>query len=468
MSKFSLVFVGSFFLIISLLSFINIIYSYYFNLYLNLDSYIPPLILSTILLIILIIFKNKINIKVSIFNKILIVISGYIVLPTLIALPYYFSIYNISIIDSYFEAISGFTSTGFTIFENIKQFDQSFILWRSTSQWVGGLYFLFSIIILIDIFDENLKKSLTNFLSFNSTEILKQSFKVFVLYSFLTLIIFFTLKFINFRNFDAFNFSLSIISSGGFKSVNEINYLLNTDFKIIIISFTFLISFFSIFFSYNLIYYKKRQLSFFTEDFYLLSYLIIVLFIFFAFFTNNNFPHLFFSITSSVSNIGIFFTEYDHNLSFIYLILVIIGGSFFSTSSGIRFFKIYTLIKFSINELLSHTKPKQILLSKLIFDKNKVNNIVINKYFLSIIIFISSLTVVSSLLSLTGLTFENSIKLGILTIMNTVNSSLFNVGDFDFYNLNNMSKMIFIIFMIIGRVELITLVILIKKYLFKN
>ena len=108
------------------------------------------------------------------------------------------------------------------------------------------------------------------------------------------------------------------------------------------------------------------------------------------------------------------------------------------------------------------------MLSKLIFDKNKVNNIVINKYFLSIIIFISSLTVVSSLLSLAGLTFENSIKLGILTIMNTVNSSLFNVGDFDFYNLNNMSKMIFIIFMIIGRVELITLVILIKKYLFKN
>ena len=468
MSKFSLVFVGSFFLIISLLSFVNIIYSYYFNLYLNLDSYIPPLILSVILLIILITFKNKINIKVSVFNKILIVISGYIVLPTLIALPYYFSIYNISVIDSYFEAISGFTSTGFTIFENIKQFDQSFILWRSTSQWVGGLYFLFSIIILIDIFDENLKKSLTNFLSFNSNEILKQSLKVFILYSSLTLIIFFTLKFINFRNFDAFNFSLSIISSGGFKSVNEINYLLNTDFKIIIISFTFLISFFSIFFSYNLIYYKKRQLSFFTEDFYLLSYLIIVLFIFFAFFTNNNFPKLFFSITSSVSNIGIFFTEYDHNLSFIYLILVIIGGSFFSTSSGLRFFKIYTLIKFSINELLSHTKPKQILLSKLIFDKNKVNHIVINKYFLSIIIFIFSLTAVSSLLSLTGLTFENSIKLGILTIMNTVNSSLFNVGDFDFYNISNMSKIIFIIFMIIGRVELITLVILIKKYLFKN
>ena len=45
-----------------------------------------------------------------------------------------------------FESISGFTSTGFTIFENIKHLDESLILWRSTSQWIGGLYFLFSII----------------------------------------------------------------------------------------------------------------------------------------------------------------------------------------------------------------------------------------------------------------------------------------------------------------------------------
>ena len=57
-----------------------------------------------------------------------------------------------------FEAVSGFTSTGFTIFENIKHIDQGLIIWRSSIQWIGGLYFLFSIIFLIDIYDENLKK----------------------------------------------------------------------------------------------------------------------------------------------------------------------------------------------------------------------------------------------------------------------------------------------------------------------
>ena len=147
---------------------------------------------------------------------------------------------------------------------------------------------------------------------------------------------------------------------------------------------------------------------------------------------------------------------------------MIIGGSFFSTSSGIRLFKIYTLIKFSINELVSHTKPRQVLISKVIFDKKKVDYNVINKYFLSIIIFILSLSTISILLTLSGIDFTSSIKIGILTLMNTLNSSIYGADNFDFNSINNITKSIFIIFMIIGRVEFITLIILFKKYLFKN
>ena len=104
-----------------------------------------------------------------------------------------YCIYNLTFLNSYFESISGFTSTGFTIFENIKQIDQSLVLWRSSIQWIGGLYFLFSIIYLIDIYDESFKKSLTNYLSFNSSELLKQSAKIFLLYSGLTFVIFIVL-----------------------------------------------------------------------------------------------------------------------------------------------------------------------------------------------------------------------------------------------------------------------------------
>ena len=466
MSRFSLIFLGSFLILISFLSFLNIIYSYYFNLYLNSNSYLYSLITSIILIIFLYLFKKEAS-KITIYSKILTVLSGYIILPLIISLPYYFSIYNLSFINCIFESISGFTSTGFTIFNNIKHLDESLILWRSTSQWIGGLYFLFSIIILIDIFDDNLKKSLTNFLSFNFDEIIKQASKVLSLYIFLTVLIFIILKLIDFRNFDAFNFSLSIISSGGFKPLNQINYILDQDYKVILFSITLLVSFFSIFLTYNLLFIKNRQFNFFTEDLYLLFYLISLILLFFIFF-GENFSSLLLSITTSVSNIGIYFDRKENELFFLYLILVIIGGSFFSTSSGIRLYKIITLLRFSINELLSHSKPKQVMVNKVFFDDNKINYNIINKYFLTIIIFILSLTTISSLISISGYSFNTSLKLGILTIMNTVNSSLYGLSNFEFESINYFTKLTLIIFMIIGRVELITIIILFKKYLFKN
>ena len=170
-----------FFGLISIFSFLNVIYSYYLNLYLNLNTYYISLITS--LLIALLLYKfEQIKLKITIFDKILTVFFGYLSLPLILCLPFYFSIYNLTFLNSYFEAVSGFTSTGFTIFENIRNIDQSLILWRSSIQWIGGLYFLFSIVYLIDIYDESFKKSLTNYLSFNSSEILKQSIKILLLY----------------------------------------------------------------------------------------------------------------------------------------------------------------------------------------------------------------------------------------------------------------------------------------------
>ena len=125
-----------FFGLISILSFFNIIYSYYFNLYLNLDTYYLSLFLSLILAILFYSLKTSPK-KTSIFQKILTVFLGYILLPLILSIPFYLSIYNLTFINSFFEAVSGFTSTGFTIFENIKNIDQSLILWRSTTQWIG-------------------------------------------------------------------------------------------------------------------------------------------------------------------------------------------------------------------------------------------------------------------------------------------------------------------------------------------
>ena len=468
MSYFSLIYLGIFSLIISVLSFFNIIYSYYFNLYLNLDSYIYSLILSLILGSIFLI-KKKDNYKISIYHKIVTVISGYFILPIIISVPFYFSIYNISFLDSYFESISGFTSTGFSVFDNVKHLDESLILWRSSSQWVGGLYFLFSIILLIDIFDNSLKKSLTNFLSFNVSETLKQSSKILILYILLTFGIFVILNILDFRIFDSFNLSMTLISSGGFLPVNNLSSIVNTNAKEISFALLMLVSFFSIFLSYNLFFVKNRNISFFQEDIYLFIYLIILIFLFFLFFNSEyNFSVILLSLASSVSNIGISLDHSPSNLSFIFLILVIIGGSFFSTSSGIRFLKIYALFKFAINDLISHVRPKNVFLNRNLFLNVNFQKVEIDKYFLSVMIFIISLFLLTSFLTVSGISLESSFKLSILTLMNTVNSSMFDLNYFDFQELQFFTKYYLIIFMIIGRVELLTLLIICKKFLFKN
>ncbi len=457
-----------FFGLITILSFFNVIYSYYLNLYLNLNTYYISLVLSLVIALIFYKFEIKKN-KISIFEKILTVFFGYITIPIVLSLPFYFSIYNLSFLNSFFEAISGFTSTGFTTFENIKHIDQSLILWRSSIQWIGGLYFLFSIIYLIDIYDESFKKSLTNYLSFNSSEILKQSMKIFLLYSGLTFLIFIILNLISIRSFDSLNLAFTIISSGGFLPTNELSNILKNNTQIIIFSLLLLFSYFSIFFSYNLFFIKKKNINFFYEDLHLIFYFLIVVAIFLLFFSfNQDFSINLLSLSSSMSNIGFSLGYEQSNLNFIYLILVIIGGSFFSTSSGLRFIKIYSLFKYSINQILSYSRPKNIFMNKLLFTEINFDFKEINKYFLTIIIFIISLFTLTILLCLSSIDFESAFKLSILTIMNTVNSASYGLSDFDFYNLNYFTKYCLILFMIIGRIELLTILIIIKNFLFKD
>ena len=468
MIKLQVKYLSFFFAVISLLSFFNIIYSYYLNFYLNLNTYYYCLIASIFLSVLF--FKVKsLEKKFSIFDKILTVFFGYLLIPVILSIPFYFSIYNLTFLNSYFEAISGFTSTGFSIFDNIKHIDQSIILWRSSTQWIGGLYFLFSIIFLIDIYDESFKKSLTNYLSFDSSEIFKQAIKIFLLYSFLTLIIFLVLNIFSVRTFNSLNLAFSLISSGGFLPDNDLTNIIKNNTQIIILSVLMLFSFFSIFFSYNLVFLRNRNINFFYEDLHLIVYLTIIVLIFLLFFSfNKEFSVNLLAIVSSMSNIGFSLKTDQTNMSLVFLILVIIGGSFFSTSSGLRFVKIYSLFKYSINQILSFSKPKNVFMNKLIFTNINFDFNEINKYFLTIIIFIMSLFIFTSILSISGISFENSFKLSILTLMNTVNSSIYGLTDFNFNNLHFLTKYCFILFMIIGRIELLTILLILKKFLFKN
>ena len=83
------------------------------------------------------------------------------------------------------------------------------------------------------------------------------------------------------------------------------------------------------------------------------------------------------------------------------------------------------------------------------------------------IVFIISLFLLTILLTFSELNFENSFKIGILTLMNTTTSEMYGLSDLNFHELNLYTKLILILFMAIGRFEIITLLIIIKKFFFR-
>jgi len=197
----------------------------------------------------------------------------------------------------------------------------------------------------------------------------------------------------------------------------------------------------------------------------LLLFILITTYIFFS--NIFGFTSILFAVLSSLSNIGLGLDNQFFNLSFLFLILTIIGGSSFSTSSGLKFIKLYTLFKFSLKEIYLLVKPLYVSSNRLFLSKNKIKDEEINIYFLSIVFFISSLFILSGILSFEQINFKDSLTLSILTITNTVNSNNYNLSEFYFLDINIFSKISLMFFMIIGRVELLGFLILIKKFFFK-
>ena len=148
--------------------------------------------------------------------------------------------------------------------------------------------------------------------------------------------------------------------------------------------------------------------------------------------------------------------------------LTIIGGSLISTSSGFKYTRIYILLKISYQEIYRLVKPINVIDKNLYNSESKIDDQDLKIAFLVFLLFIISIFILSSVLALDYLTFENSFKLSILTLTNTVNSSLYGMENLSFLDLGNFTKMILITFMILGKAEIITVIFLIKRFIFRE
>jgi trk system potassium uptake protein TrkH len=238
--------------------------------------------------------------------------------------------------------------------------------------------------------------------------------------------------------------------------------------QIFIFSITLLFPIFNFFLLYDVI---TRRFLFKNhhEDLHLgLLIISLTLLLYFFAIPEEGFSNVLFAIISSISTSGI--TTYSSNLdlSLFFILLSIVGGSLISTSSGFKYTRIYILLKISYQEIYRLAKPINVIDKNLYNSEVKIDDQDLKIAFLVFLSFIISVFILSSILTLDYLSFENSFKLSILTLTNTVSSTLYGIDNLSFLDLNNFTKMSLILFMILGKIEIITVIYLIKSFIFRE
>ena len=467
-----LFFLGIYSLLISVFSILNIFYSIYFDFIIGLNSYLVVFFISLITGSLFCYFGRMNRKDIILTDQIIFILLSFILIPCLISIPYALSIYDISLINAYFESISGFTTTGFSIINDIENIDEPLLLWRSSSQWIGGLLFLLATIGTIGSKQIKIKPAYLisggasgrNFYNnFNYNFI-----KILTIYLLSTIFIIFLYNLADIRLLDAFNLAFTSVSSGGFLPTYKLNNIIETNLQTFILSITLLFPIFNFFLLHDVI---TRQFSFKNnhEDFHLgILIIILIFFLYFFVIPQEKFINVFFAIISSISTSGITNHDLSLDLSMFFILLTIIGGSLISTSSGFKYTRIYILLKISYQEIYRLVRPVNIIDKNLYNAEAKIDDQDVKIAFLVFLSLIISIFILSSVLTFDDLTFENSFKLSILTITNTVNSSLYGMDNLSFFDFNNFTKVFLIVFMILGKIEIITVIYLIKRFIFKE
>ena len=467
-----LFFLGIFSLLVAIFSVLNIFYSIYFDFIIGLNSYLFTFFISLFIGAIFYYVGRNYSKNITLTDQIIFIVLSFFLVPFLISIPYIFSIYDIGLLNSYFESASGFTTTGFSIIENIENIDEPLLLWRSSSQWLGGLLFLVATIGTIGSKQIKIKPSFMVFGGTSGNNFYNNFnynfIKIFLIYFFSTIFLIFLYTLVNVRLLDSVNLALTIISSGGFIPKNNLSNITSSDLQIFVLAISFLFPIFNFYLLFN-IFTNQFVLKNHQEDFHLLI-LITLLTSFFYFFLipEEGFGSALLAITSSVSTSGISTNTSYNDLSLFLILLTVIGGSLISTSSGFKYVRFYILLKTSHHEIYRLVKPINIFDKNLFNTETKIDDNDVKVAFLVFISFIVLLFILSSILSLDIVSFENSFKLSILTLTNTVTSSIYGLDNLFFFDLNNFTKLSLIVFMILGKIEIITVLYLIKRFIFRE
>ena len=451
-------------------------------IYSELDSsFIGAAIISIIFGVLFFLSNLNHDKKLNLQQAFLLTALSWLTIAIFGSLPFIFSNLELSITDSFFESMSGITTTGSTIISNLQEAPKSILLWRAMLQWLGGIGIIVMAITLMPIMNVGGMQLFKISSNDSSEKLLPKSKEVALrlIYVYLTLTTFcaLTYRIFGMSIFDSITHSMTTIATGGFSNYNEsighfnsISIEISSMIFIILGSLPF-IAYIKFLNGDKKIFFLDTQIKSFIK---IIIFSVILLSLYMLFYTSNfsfiNLRPIFFNVISILTGTGYVTGEFDVWGSFplvFFLMLMFIGGCAGSTTCGIKIFRVQILYVFVVNQLKKIIYPKGIFLIK--YDKNTIDD----KFMASIISFIFLYLVIffllTALLTLSGLDFVTSISGAATSISNVgpgLGSTIGPSGNFA--NLPEFSKWILSFGMILGRLELFAILVLFLPSFWKD
>ncbi len=411
----------------------------------------------------------------------IVVTLGWLVMSLFGAIPFMVHGSIPSFTDAFFETMSGFTTTGASILNDIEAMPHGLLFWRSFTQWLGGMGFIvLSLAILpilgiggMQLFVAEVPGPTKDKIHPRVRETAKRLWGIYVL---LTLTEILLLLIGGMNLFDAVNHSFTTMATGGFSTKQDsIAYFTSPFIQYVIIVFMFLAGM-----NFSLHYYwlhrnfnpiKKN------EEFKFYSFLIVAFSILIAigiFLQGNSgveksIRDSLFQVVSIITTTGFVTADYELWGVFfhtIFFLMLFIGGSAGSTGGGVKVVRHLLLIKNSALELRRLVHPRAVIPVR--YNNNSVSKDIIFNIMAFLLFYLAIFVTGTIAMTLVGLDF--------LTAMGSVATSLGNVGPAiegvgptdNFAHIPDIGKWILSFLMLLGRLELFTILIIFSPAFWKK
>lgn len=437
----------------------------------------------TLVIGLLLFFTNK-NIDKNVGKReaYLSVSLSWVFLSLFGALPFYISNYMPSYSAAYFETMSGFTTTGATALSNIEALPHGLLFWRSLTQWMGGMGIIVLSIAVLPFIKFGLMQLFVAEVPGISTDKLhprinQTSKRLWFLYFILTVILVVLLYLGDMPLFDAVCHSFSTLATGGYSTKNaSIGAYDSPYIHIVLIIFmiiagtNFSVIYFAVTGKFKKII-KNTELKFYLFILFASSLIIgLCLWQLMGYNPQKAFIEAAFQVASIMTTTGFVTADFlkwvPNGLWIILLLLMFIGGSSGSTSGGLKVIRVHILLKNSFKEFKRLLMPNAILPIR--YNGATITQQTVQSVTAFFMLYLLIVVVSVIALIFLGLDFESSLG-AVVTCVSNVGPGLRSVGPAEsFANVNTISLWILSFDMLVGRLELFTVLIIFTRTFWKN